>query len=106
MHRDRGGGFVFRSRDLSRETSTTFLGVIMQLPIHASLRVFRVLAFVLLGLGAASLQAQTFRGGINGTVTDQSGSVVPGAVVTATNNGTGVSLSAVTSSGGEYQFQD
>jgi outer membrane receptor protein involved in Fe transport len=78
----------------------------MQLPIYASLRVFRVLAFVLLGLGAASLQAQTFRGGINGTVTDQSGSVVPGAVVTATNNGTGVSLSAVTSSGGEYQFQD
>ncbi len=78
----------------------------MQLPIHASLRVFRLLAFVLLGLGAASLQAQTFRGGINGTVTDQSGSVVSGAVVTATNNGTGVSLSAVTSSGGEYQFQD
>jgi outer membrane receptor protein involved in Fe transport len=78
----------------------------MQLPIYASLRVFRVLAFVLLGLGAATLQAQTFRGGINGTVTDQSGSVVPGAVVTATNNGTGISLSAVTSGGGEYQFQD
>ena len=57
-------------------------------------------------LGAASLHAQTFRGGINGTVTDQSGAVVAGAAVSAVNNATGVTLNAVTSSGGEYQFQD
>jgi outer membrane receptor protein involved in Fe transport len=78
----------------------------MQSSIYASLRVSRVLLCLLLGLGAASLQAQTFRGGINGTVSDQSGAVVPGATVTATNNGTGVAANAVTSSGGEYQFQD
>ena len=35
--------------------------------------------------------AQTFRGGINGTVTDQSGAVVPGATVEAIDTATGVS---------------
>ncbi len=50
--------------------------------------------------------AQTFRGGINGTVTDQSGAVVPGATVEATDPATGVSRKAVTSSAGEYSFQD
>jgi outer membrane receptor protein involved in Fe transport len=52
------------------------------------------------------LHAQTFRGGINGTVTDPSGAVVPGAVVEAMNAATGVSYKAVSSSGGEFQFQD
>jgi len=49
------------------------------------LHVFRVLIYCLVMLGAA-LHAQTFRGGINGTITDQSGSVVPGAAVSAVNN--------------------
>jgi len=38
---------------------------------------------------------QTFRGGINGTVTDQSGAVVPGATVEATESSTGVSRKTV-----------
>ncbi|MGC1420945.1 MAG: carboxypeptidase regulatory-like domain-containing protein [Terracidiphilus sp.] len=50
--------------------------------------------------------AQTFRGGINGTVTDQSGAVVPGATVEATDSATGVSHKTITSSAGEYSFQD
>ena len=78
----------------------------MQSFTYAGLRVSRILACLLLTLGAACLHAQTFRGGINGTVTDQSGSVVAGAAVSAVNNATGVTLNAVTSSGGEYQFQD
>jgi hypothetical protein len=78
----------------------------MQSRTYASLRVSRVLICLLLILGAASLHAQTFRGGLNGTVSDQSGAVVPGAAVTATNNATGVSLNAITSSGGEFLFQD
>jgi hypothetical protein len=57
-------------------------------------------------VGTISLSAQTFRGGINGTVTDQSGAVVAGATITALNNGTGVALKAVSSSGGEFLFQD
>ena len=78
----------------------------MQSSTYASLRVSRVLICLLLMLGAASLHAQTFRGGLNGTVNDQSGAVVPGAMVTTTNNATGVTLNGVTSSGGEFLFQD
>jgi hypothetical protein len=66
----------------------------------------RILTYLLLILGSAALHAQTFRGGINGTITDQTGSVVPAAIIAAVNNATGVTLNAVTSSGGEYQFQD
>jgi hypothetical protein len=51
-------------------------------------------------------QAQTFRGGINGTVTDQSGAVVAGAQVEALDTATSVSHKAVSTSAGEYSFQD
>src|SRR5579863_9081394 len=50
--------------------------------------------------------AQTFRGGINGTVTDQSGAVVAGATVEITDPATGASHKTVSSSAGEYSFQD
>jgi len=49
---------------------------------------------------------QTFRGGINGSVTDQSGAVVPGAAVEATDVATAVSHKTISSSGGEFSFQD
>ena len=42
---------------------------------------------VLFALPANSF-GQTFRGGINGTVTDQSGAVIPGATVEATETAT------------------
>jgi Carboxypeptidase regulatory-like domain/TonB dependent receptor len=51
-----------------------------------------------------SIHGQNFRGAINGTVSDPSGAVVPGATVEALNASTGVSWKAVTSSGGEFQF--
>ena len=62
-------------------------------------------------LGAALLlipvaPAQTFRGGMNGVVTDQSGAVVPGAQVTAVDTATSVQHATVTSSGGEFTFPD
>jgi hypothetical protein len=50
--------------------------------------------------------AQTFRGGINGTVVDNSGASVPHAAVKLTNVATGVVSSTVSSSGGEFLFQD
>ena len=50
--------------------------------------------------------AQTFRGGINGTVTDGSGAVVAGASVEAADTATGVSHKTVSTSAGEYSFQD
>jgi hypothetical protein len=43
-------------------------------------------------------------GSINGTVTDSTGAVVPGAAVTATQVGTGLVLTATSSAGGAYVF--
>src|SRR5579864_1494867 len=57
-------------------------------------------------LVSVNVYSQTFRGAINGTVSDPSGAVVAGAVVKATNTGTGVSLNATTTSDGQFSFQD
>lgn len=59
-----------------------------------------VLSSVLLFLGAL-LNGQAVNG-INGTVTDKSGAVVPGAHITATNAATNVASSAVSSSEGTF----
>ncbi|MBB6145072.1 outer membrane receptor protein involved in Fe transport [Silvibacterium bohemicum] len=53
-----------------------------------------------------TLRAQTFRGSINGVVTDQSGAVVAAAQVEATDVATGIAHTTITSSGGEFSFQD
>lgn len=50
--------------------------------------------------------AQTFRGGVNGTVTDQSGALVPGGVIEIVNAGTSVATKTVSSSAGEFSFRD
>ncbi|GGG92258.1 hypothetical protein GCM10011586_03670 [Silvibacterium dinghuense] len=54
----------------------------------------------------AEAHAQTFRGGINGTVTDPSGAVLASAKVIATDVSTGISHDTITSSAGEFSFQD
>src|ERR1700733_12239748 len=58
------------------------------------------LAAIILTLPTLSLQAQTFRGGINGTVTDKTGAAIAIATDTA------VKHSTTSSSGGEFLFQD
>ena len=50
--------------------------------------------------------AQTFRGAINGTVTDPSGASVPGAQVAVTNSATGIEHSTVTTGDGQFAIQD
>jgi hypothetical protein len=67
-------------------------------------RLFLAVA-IILSLGVAA-NAQTFRGAINGTVVDPSGSSVPGAQVKATENGTGIDHTTVTTSDGAFVFQD
>src|ERR1700726_4211147 len=61
---------------------------------------------MLLGLTCAFSAAQTFRGSINGTISDQSGAVLPNVPVTATATATGIIHTTVTSSAGEFLFQD
>jgi Carboxypeptidase regulatory-like domain/TonB dependent receptor len=49
---------------------------------------------------------QTFRGAINGTVTDPSGASVPGANVKAIESATGIEHTSVSTSDGQFAFQD
>ena len=65
-----------------------------------------LLSLLFVSLVCLSAPAQTFRGGINGIVTDQSGAVVQGATVVIVNAGTNASAKALTSSAGEYTFLD
>ena len=55
---------------------------------------------------SVSWSQHTFRGGINGTVTDQSGAVVPGATVEITNVATNGVSKTTSSSAGEYSFPE
>jgi hypothetical protein len=69
-----------------------------------SMRVRMILAFLVLAVG--SLVAQTFRGTILGTVTDQSGAVVAGATVTVRNVATGLERTTQTSADGSYSVPE
>src|SRR5207247_9648873 len=55
---------------------------------------------------AVALDAQTFRGSINGTVSDPSGGVIPNATVKATEVATGIDHTTTTTSDGAFAFQD
>jgi hypothetical protein len=67
------------------------------------LRTFLCIFVLLLSAGTPAW-AQAGRGGINGTVTDPSGAVVPGAKVTLTNHDTGLTERTQTTGGGLYTF--
>ena len=69
------------------------------------LQVFPILLALLLVSSVSSL-AQTFRGSINGTITDPSGAVITGAKVTATEVATAVVRQTVASGAGEFSFND
>jgi hypothetical protein len=67
-------------------------------------RLILAVLFVLsVGLPA---MAQTFRGAINGTVTDPSGAVVPNAQVKAINKATAIEHATLSTSDGQFAFQD
>jgi hypothetical protein len=63
------------------------------------------LALVLL-LITLPLSAQTYRGGIGGTVVDSTGAAVPNAMVVLTSNDTGAIRETKTTSDGNFVFQD
>ena len=66
-----------------------------------------ILTFLLLLIAAMTPGvAQTFRGGINGNVTDPQGALVANATVVATATATSVTHTTVSSSGGDFLFQD
>src|SRR5437660_4561245 len=55
---------------------------------------------------AVGVSAQTFRGSINGTVTDPSGGSVPNATVKVTESATGIDHTTTTTNDGAFSFQD
>ncbi|MGC2831236.1 MAG: TonB-dependent receptor [Candidatus Acidiferrum sp.] len=61
---------------------------------------------IVLALMVLTSHGQTFRGAINGTVTDPSGAVVPNAQVKATETSTGIDHNTVTTTDGQFSFQD
>jgi outer membrane receptor protein involved in Fe transport len=63
-------------------------------------------ALLALFLVSTPVLAQTFRGSINGTITDSSGAVVAGAKVTATEAATSTLHEAAASGAGEFAFND
>jgi hypothetical protein len=63
-------------------------------------------ALLLFVLDVLSLGAQTFRGAINGTVTDPSGAFVPNAQVRATEIATSVDHNTVTTADGQFSVQN
>ncbi len=64
------------------------------------------LAILVVLLLAVGINAQTFRGSINGTVTDPSGGSVPNATVKATESATGIDHTTTTTNDGAFSFQD
>lgn len=64
----------------------------------------KLLAVCLFVLSAAIAVAQGTTSRISGTVTDNTGAAVPGAVVTATNDDTGIAYSTKSSGSGTYSF--
>jgi hypothetical protein len=64
------------------------------------------ICFLALCLLVAPASPQTFRGGISGNVADQSGATIAGAIVKALNPATGQSYQMLSSTTGDFAFQD
>jgi hypothetical protein len=64
------------------------------------------IALVAAAITAPPALAQALYGAILGTIADQSGAPVPGATVTATNQGTGLKLDTQTDGDGNYTFRN
>src|SRR5207245_745499 len=91
--------------DCSRKCFMSFLNFFKEgLKLRNRYRVFSILAVGLLLLAPVALLAQT-TGTIEGTVTDQSGSALPGVTVELAGAGVGsTGKTAVTGSDGKYRF--
>src|SRR5580765_6796321 len=69
--------------------------------MHRHVRICLLVYFV---LGFAALTSAQVGGSLSGTVRDESGAVIPGATVTATNTGIGTTFTSVTDPQGLYSF--
>jgi hypothetical protein len=72
--------------------------------VHSKFPVLLLLAISVLFVNATA--AQTFRGGLGGTVSDPQGAAIVGALVAAVDDSTAQSRQTVTTSAGTFVFQD
>src|SRR5919198_5250295 len=77
---------------------------LMSAPPRQRLQVPTVLLGLALFTIATTLDAQTIRATLTGTVTDPAGAAVPGVAVTATNTATNITSTARTNDAGVYTF--
>lgn len=68
-----------------------------------ALRLFALFTVLGLAFGCLTLRAQSGAGSIQGTITDSSGAVIPGASIHVVNQATGVAANTTTNSVGFYQ---
>ena len=66
---------------------------------------FKIMAVAILLICSSATWAQTITGGVNGSVTDPSGAVIPNAKVAATNTETGVVTETTTNTDGIYNIR-
>src|SRR5437588_11805697 len=78
----------------------------MNLRIARLLGLFLVVVISLAPVVVQPLHAQVLYGSVTGTVTDQSGAVVPNAQLTIANEGTGLKRQATTDASGIYRVLD
>jgi hypothetical protein len=64
------------------------------------------LAIIMLLLAATTMTAQTYRGGIAGTIQDKTGAVVPNAKIMLLGTETGYKREMESTSAGDYSFED
>jgi hypothetical protein len=81
-----------------------FAKLIQRKTLHRASYVLSFLAC--LGVFCPLIQAQVVASGMTGVVTDASGAVVPGVVVTLTNKTTGLTFTQTTNAAGLYRFSD
>ena len=67
---------------------------------------FHVVFVLLTLISTQLLRAQTFRGGINGTVTDTTGAAIAQATLSQRTSRPDATLTSISSSGGEFLFND
>lgn len=67
-------------------------------------KIFRLFLGGILILGLGGVVFGQFRSGLQGTVTDQTGAIIPGATVTLTNTETNQSIETTTNESGLYRF--
>jgi outer membrane receptor protein involved in Fe transport len=75
---------------------------IVQREERLGLLIFVAGLFLVLGISVLVLNAQSDRGTITGTASDQTGAAIVGVSVTATNSGTGVTSQTTTGANGSY----